>query len=75
MLFCTLASMCACGPPWPEEMYAHQQSLTLLSDEERGLRKHRQKSDFMTTFPKSQKTVKIFTLKTLVSFTNITIKK
>lgn len=54
--------------PWPEEMFTQRQSLI----------KRTQKTDrkgvFMTTSSKSQKSIKIFTPRALVSFTKVANK-
>lgn len=55
-------------PPWPEEMFTQRQSpMTRAQKTDR-------KGDLMTTSPKSQKPIKIYTARALVSFTKITNK-
>lgn len=54
--------------PWPEEMFTQRQSLMKRAQ------KTDRKGDFMTTSSKSQKPIKIFTPRALVSFTKIANK-
>lgn len=54
--------------PWPEEMFTQRHSLMKRAQ------KTDRKDDFMTTSSKSQKPIKIFTPRALVSFTKIANK-